>query len=47
MPGARWCYGRLKNEGFRLTLSRQAILDVFAQNPKHLSAEEVFLLTAL
>jgi Fur family ferric uptake transcriptional regulator len=36
-------YGRLKNAGFRLTSPRQAILDVFAENPKHLSAEEIFL----
>jgi len=45
MPGPRWCYGKIRNEGFRLTLSRQAILNAFAQNPQHLSAEEVFMLT--
>lgn len=45
MLGPRWCWRKIRNEGFRLTLSRQAILNVFAQNPKHLSAEEVFLLT--
>jgi len=45
MPGPRWCWRKIRNEGFRLTLSRQAILNAFAQNPKHLSAEEVFLLT--
>jgi len=35
---------RLRNRGFRLTLPRQTILNVFNQNPRHLSAEEVFSL---
>ncbi|MCD6083662.1 transcriptional repressor [Candidatus Aerophobetes bacterium] len=45
MREAGWCYGKLRRKGFRLTSPRQAILDVLAQNPRHLSAEEVFLLT--
>jgi len=36
-------YGRFRNAGFRLTLPRQAILNVLAENPRHLSAEEIFL----
>lgn len=45
MAGSPWLYGRLRNTGFRLTLPRQAILNVFAKNlAKHLSAEEIFLL---
>jgi len=43
MIGPPWLYDRLRNAGFRLTLPRQAILNVFAENPKHLSAEEIFL----
>lgn len=36
--------GRRKTEGTRLTKQRQAILDVFADEKVHLSAEEVFML---
>ena len=36
-------HGRFRNAGFRLTLPRQAILNVLAENPKHSSAEEIFL----
>lgn len=43
MAGPPRLHGRLRNAGFRLTLPREAILNVFAENPKHLSAEEVFL----
>ncbi|MEA1963966.1 MAG: Fur family transcriptional regulator [Candidatus Aerophobetes bacterium] len=39
-----WCYGKFRDEGFKLTEPRRAILDVFRQNSKHLSAEEIFLL---
>jgi Fur family ferric uptake transcriptional regulator len=43
MVGRPWLHARFRNAGFRLTLPRQAILNVFARNPKHLSAEEIFL----
>ena len=43
MIGPSWLYDRFRNAGFRLTLPRQAILNVFAENPEHLSAEEIFL----
>jgi len=44
MRRAGWYYRRIRDEGFKLTLPRRAILDVFGQNSKHLSAEEIFLL---
>lgn len=43
MVGSPWLHGRFRKAGFKLTLPRQAILNVFAENPKHLSAEEIFL----
>ena len=36
------CEGRLKGCGYRLTLARQAILDVLTRTKKHLSAEEIY-----
>ena len=39
MIGPPWLHGRFRNAGFRLTLPRQAILNIFAENLKHLSAE--------
>jgi len=44
MRGPPWWRGKLKNAGFRLTLPRQIILNVLTTTPKHLSAEEIFLL---
>lgn len=44
MRGPPWWQGELKNAGFRLTLPRQAILDVLSGHPEHLSAEEIFFL---
>lgn len=44
MSGPPWSHGRFREAGFRLTLPRQAILNTLTQNPKHLSAEEIFLL---
>ncbi len=44
MPGPPWGCRRLRNRGFRLTLPRQVVLNIFNQNPQHLSAEEVFFL---
>ena len=38
----RGCQGRFIGHGYRLTLSRQVILDVLTQTSKHLSAEEVY-----
>jgi len=44
MPAPPWGCRRLRNKGFRLTLPRQVVLNIFNQNPRHLSAEEVFFL---
>ena len=43
MPGSGRLSRKLLVGGFRLTLPRQAILNLFAQTPEHLTAEEVFL----
>ena len=36
-------YGKLTDKGFRMTLPRQSILNLFQGNRQHLSADEVFL----
>ena len=41
--GSRWWQGRLRGCGYRLTMSRQVILDILNKTSKHLSAEEVYL----
>ncbi len=41
--GQAWCHGRFRGYGYRLTLSRQAVLDVLNRTSKHLSAEEIYL----
>lgn len=46
MPGRRgrgWWHGQFRGCGYRITLPRQAILDVLSRTSKHLSAEEVYL----
>jgi Fur family transcriptional regulator, ferric uptake regulator len=37
-----WFYSRFKGCGYRLTASREAILDVLTKTSKHLSAEEIY-----
>jgi len=44
MPGPPWWRGQFKNAGFRLTLPRQAVLNVLTKTRRHLSAEEIFFL---
>lgn len=39
----RWWHGKFSGEGYRLTIPRQAILDVFTNTSKHLSAEDIYL----
>jgi Fur family ferric uptake transcriptional regulator len=41
-PEKQGCHGRLRGRGYRLTLARQAILDVLTKTKKHLSAEEIY-----
>ena len=38
----RW-HGRFRGSGYRITIPRQAILDILSKTLKHLSAEEVYL----
>lgn len=40
--GHPWWHGRFRGCGYRLTIPRQAILDVLSSTEKHLSAEEVY-----
>jgi len=41
--GNSWWCGRFQGHGYKLTLSRQAILEVLSNTSKHLSAEEIYL----
>ncbi|MBD3264497.1 MAG: transcriptional repressor [Candidatus Omnitrophica bacterium] len=41
--GHAWWQGRFRGCGYRLTLPRQAVLDVLSRTSKHLSAEEIYL----
>lgn len=37
-----WWHGRFRGCGYRLTIPRQAILDVLSKTTQHLSAEDVY-----
>ncbi|MEO0292613.1 MAG: Fur family transcriptional regulator [candidate division WOR-3 bacterium] len=39
----RWWDGKLRKHSCRITVPRQAILDVLSKEEKHLSAEDIFL----
>jgi Fur family ferric uptake transcriptional regulator len=41
--GAPWWKGTFRGRGYRLTIPRQAILEVLGKAEKHLSAEDVYL----
>jgi len=41
--GSPWWHGRFRGCGYRITMPRQAILDILSKTLKHLSAEEVYL----
>lgn len=41
--GPPWWHGQFRRCGFRITLGRDAILDVLTGANKHLSAEEIYL----
>jgi Fur family ferric uptake transcriptional regulator len=41
--GHGWWCGRFKDFGYKLTLSRQAILKVLSKEARHLSAEEIYM----
>jgi len=38
-----WLRGKLKGCGYKMTLAREAILDVIVKNNDHLSAEDIYL----
>ena len=40
--GSPWWHGRFRGCGYRLTIPRQAILDVLSKTSKHVSAEDVY-----
>jgi Fur family ferric uptake transcriptional regulator len=42
-PGPHWWHGRFRGRGYRITVAREAILDVLSRTEEHLSAEEVYL----
>lgn len=41
--GPPWWHGRFRGCGYRLTVAREAILDVLSKTSKHLSAEDTYL----
>lgn len=41
--GQAWWHGRFRGRGYRITIAREAILDVLSKTMDHLSAEDVFL----
>ena len=41
--GPPWWHGRFRGCGFRMTMPRQAILDVLSNTTEHLSAEEIYI----
>jgi Fur family ferric uptake transcriptional regulator len=41
--GAPWWHGRFRGAGFRITIPRQAILDILSKTQRHLSAEDVYM----
>ena len=41
--GPHWWHGRFRGCGYRVTVPREAILDVLSRTSKHLSAEEIYM----
>ena len=41
--GPPWWHGSFRGYGYRITMPRQAILDILSKTSEHLSAEEVYL----
>ena len=40
---SHWWHGGLRGAGYRLTIPRQAILDLLSETSEHLSADEIYL----
>ena len=41
--GQGWWHGKFRGCGYRLTLGREAILDVLSKAEGHLSAEDIYM----
>ncbi len=41
--GPPWWHGKFSGCGYRMTMPRQAILDVLSKTSKHLSAEDIYM----
>jgi len=41
--GSRWWHGKFRGYGYRLTIPREAILDLLSKTTEHLSAEEIYM----
>ena len=41
--GYQWCHGKVKGCGYRMTLGREATLDVLSRAEEHLSAEDIYM----
>ena len=41
--GTPWWHGKFRGCGYRLTMGREAILDVLSKSERHLSAEDVYM----
>lgn len=41
--GPPWWHGRFRGRGYRITIAREAILDLLNRTSDHLSAEDVYL----
>ena len=41
--GPPWIHGKFKGCGYRLTVPRQAIVDVLSKTTEHLSAEDIYI----
>ena len=41
--GPLWWHGRFKGCGYRITLGREAVLDILTKASEHLSAEDIYL----
>lgn len=41
--GKGWCHGKLKGCGYRMTVGRDAVLDVLSKAEEHLSAEDIYM----
>jgi Fur family ferric uptake transcriptional regulator len=41
--GEGWWHGKLRGCGYRLTVGREAILDILSKSEAHLSAEDIYI----